>query len=360
MADTFEYQCSRCNESLTLPIALLGQQGKCPSCQNVEVLQDASIQQSPLPQPATTAASSSPFRGDPVTAEAVQAATNPFAMPKQQAFPFGMVNPGHRDRLGTTLWGVIICFILATIWAIVIIASPIIGMVRDNPEIFNGPNGIEDETEFLFLLAEQTSDFQRSDVEGLSAEEAQSTAVLALLQGVGPQAIGCLLLWLTGAICYLVFFHTLWAQIQDDPTVRFSPAVIVALHFVPVGIGIVGGMLATVSPAIILLANFASLIAWYVILFITYWKLADHMEKYHQRQGIAGHQVSSGLALAFCIMQVAAIIPFLGGLVALAGFVVWFIVVFQLKNSANDIINHKMKLEQTGNPPVRSHFEIQN
>ena len=60
------------------------------------------------------------------------------------------------------------------------------------------------------------------------------------------------------------------------------------------------------------------------------------------------------------VMQVAAIIPFLGGLVALAGFVVWFIVVFQLKNSANDIINHKMKLEQTGNPPVRSHFEIQN
>ena len=50
MADTFEYQCSRCNESLTLPIALLGQQGECPSCQNVEVLQDASIQQSPLPQ----------------------------------------------------------------------------------------------------------------------------------------------------------------------------------------------------------------------------------------------------------------------------------------------------------------------
>ncbi|MEL0097376.1 MAG: hypothetical protein VW875_16145 [Planctomycetaceae bacterium] len=78
------------------------------------------------------------------------------------------------------------------------------------------------------------------------------------------------------------------------------------------------------------------------------------------QQGIAGHQVSSGLALAFCIMQVAAIIPFLGGLVALAGFAVWFIVVFQLKNSANDIINHKMKLEQTGNPPVRSHFEIQN
>ena len=76
------------------------------------------------------------------------------------------------------------------------------------------------------------------------------------------------------------------------------------------------------------------------------------MEKYHQRQGIVGRQVSGGLALAFCIMQVAAIIPFLGGLVSLAGFVVWFIVVFQLKNSANDIINHKMKLEQTGNSPV--------
>jgi len=349
MADTFEYQCSRCNESLTLPTALLGQQGECPSCQNVELLQDASTVQTLLPQPATSEAPSSPFGGAPVTAEAVQNATNPFAMPKQQAFQFGMVNPAHRGRLTATLWGVILCFILATIWAVVIIASPIIGMVRDNPGLFDGPNAVQDETEFLYLLAEQTSDFQRSDVEGLSPEEAQSTAFFALLQGVGPQAIGCFLLWLMGAICYLIFFHTLWTQIQDDPAVRFSPAAIVMFHFIPIGIGVAGGMVAQGNLVLALTFNFLSVLAWWVVMFLTYWKLADYMEKYHQRQAIVGRQASGGLALAFCITQVAAVIPFLGGLVSLAGFVMWFIIVFQLKNSGNDIINHKMQLEQAGN-----------
>ena len=131
----------------------------------------------------------------------------------------------------------------------------------------------EIELEMLFSLAEETSDFDRSEVENLDLEDAQNTAWLAFFKGMGTKAIACLILWLIGTICYLVFFHTLWAQIQDDPSVKFSPGAIVGFHFIPVGIGLTGVILAAI-------------IAWWVILFITYWKLADHMEKYYQRQGI--------------------------------------------------------------------------
>ena len=202
--------------------------------------------------------------------------------------------------------------------------------------------------EMLFSLAAETADFDRSEVENLDLEYAQNTAGLAFLKGMGTKAIACLILWLIGTICYLAFFHTLWAQIQDDPSVKFSPGAIVGFHFIPVGIGVAGVILEAINPLLFDGFIFVALIAWWVILFITYWKLADHMGKYYQRQGISSPQPPTGLALTFCILQIAAIVPLLGGLLSLVGFVLWFIVVFQLKASAIGIINHKMQSVQVG------------
>ena len=346
MADTFEYKCSQCGELLTLPTSLLGQQGKCPSCHHVEILKDAGAL--PLPQPVATTALNTPFGGGPVTAESVNTTTNPYAVPQQRAFQFGSVNPDHRGRLGKNLWGVIMSFTIATIWLIYIIAVPFITVFSNNPERFENMSEQESEIEMLFSLAEETSDFDRSEVENLDLEDAQNTAGLAFLKGIGTESLACLILWLIGTICYLVFFHTLWAQIQDDPSVKFSPGAIVGFHFIPVGSGLAGGILAAINPLLFVLFSFIALIAWWVILFITYWKLADHMGKYYQRQGISSPQPPTGLALTFCILQIAAIVPLVGGLLSLVGFILWFIVVFQLKASAIGIINHKIQTEQVG------------
>ena len=344
MADTFEYKCSQCGESLTLPTSLLGQHGECPSCHHVEILKDTKAL--PLPKPVAAPALNTPFGGGPVTADSVKSTTNPYAVPQQRAFEFGSVNPDHRGRLGKNLWGVIISFTIATIWVIYIIAVPFFTVLSNNPERFENLSEEEIELEMLFSLAEEVSDFDRSEVENLDLDVAQETAGIAFLQGMGVKAIPCLILWLIGTICYLGFFHTLWAQIQDDPSVKFSPGSIVGFHFIPVGIGLAGVMLTDVNPLFSGLISFIALIAWWIIMFITYWKLADHMSKYYQRQGISSPQPPVGLALAFCIMQTASIIPFIGGLLSLVGFVLWFIVFFHLKASAIGIINHKMQAEQ--------------
>ena len=350
MPDTFNYKCSQCGESLTLPISLLGQQGECPFCQNVELLQDASMAQSTTVQSVNDTYPDSPFGGAPVTAETVTASTNPFLSPRQETFQFASVNPDHRGKLGTMLWGIIIAFCLTFVWGLYIIAAPIFGIFSENPERFDRLTDDEAGVEFLYSLAEQTSPFKRTDVENLSEEEALETAFFAIAtgMGMGTKALGCIVLWCIGAICYLIFFHTLWTQIQDDPRVKFSPPAIVGYHFIPVGIGLAGVMLTSVSPILIILFNLIALIVWWGIMFITYWKLADHMEKYRQQQGIVGRPAPAGLALIFCIMQIAAIAPLVGPLLSLVGFVLWFIVVFQLKNSAIDIINHKIQTEQTG------------
>ena len=66
------------------------------------------------------------------------------------------------------------------------------------------------------------------------------------------------------------------------------------------------------------------------------------------QQGIRARQCSPGLALSMCICHVVGAIPLigLGGLVNLVGLIIWFPVVFGLKNCATDIINHKMAIEQ--------------
>jgi len=85
-----------------------------------------------------------------------------------------------------------------------------------------------------------------------------------------------------------------------------------------------------------------------VVMFISYWKLAEYMERYCRQQGIRTRQCSPGLALSMCICHVVGAIPLigLGGLVNLVGLIIWFPVVFGLKNCATDIINHKMAIEQ--------------
>ncbi len=346
MADTFLYQCSRCGESLTLPVSLLGQHGECPSCQNIEVLQDASADNSPRPPSAPPLHPASPFSGAPVVAESVLPTTNPYATPTPPSFQFGSVNPDHRGLLGKTLWATIITFTLAIVWALFVIIESVFAVLATNPERFEGLSEAEIEIEFIIALAEQTSDFDRQQVANATADEIIETAGLAILQGLASKLLGSAVLYLIGIICYLTFFHTLWSQIQDDPTVRFSPAAIVLLHFIPTTLVAIGILLATTNAEFLLALNFLSVVAWWVIMFISYWKLADYMEKYCQRQNITGTKISPGLALAFCLMQVATIIPVLGGLISLACIIAWFLVVFNLKHCAVEIINHKMRTEQ--------------
>ena len=378
MADTFEYKCSQCGDSLTLPVSLLGQQGECPSCHHVELLSDASKSASENTPPLAAYPVSPHLDGTSVTSEKQKTSSNPFSSPKQQAFEFASVNPNHRGRLGTTLWGLMIASCLTFIWTIYIIVAPFIGIARVNPKLFEEPqveqsddwdeiqrsknddNGIE----ILYALAEYTSDFQQKDVANLSPKKAAETAFSAFLGGYLLEIAVWLILAGTGYVCYLTFFHTLWTQIQDDPAVKFSPAKIVSIQFIPFGLLLIvpiyiflqGGRTfidffsafdrqPALVLALLILAVIASIASW-VIMFITYWKLADYMEKYFQLQGIVGRRASPSLALAFCIMQVGQAAPFVGGLIQLASFILWFIVVFQLKNSAIDIINHKIQTEQ--------------
>ena len=347
MAENFEYTCSQCRESLTLPISLLGQQGECPTCHHVETLQESSASLTTSTPPGQTdhADPASPFGGAaPVTAENLPTAANPYAVPAANAFQFGMVNPDDRGRLGLTLWISILSFIISTIWMIVVIVTAIVSVIMDNPQRFEGLNEDQAIQEVLTALSGLKSD----ELEELKGEQWREKIVIGIASHLGIWLVIGMLLFLVGIICYLIFIHTLWAQIKDSPDVKFSPAAIVLLQLAPLAIMLFSFLLGSISPLLSGLLMLVAAIVNCVVSFITYWKLAEYMEKYCQQQAIQARICSPGLALAYCIAQIVGSIPLigLGGLVSLAAMVMWFMVVFGLKNCAIDIINHKMRLEQ--------------
>ncbi len=349
MADSFEYTCSQCRESLTLPVSLMGQQGECPTCHHVEILSDASYEALPTPEPVTTPANHSPFGGGaPVVAANVPGTENPYAAPAEDAFQFGFVNPDHRGRLSLTLWGTIAAYTLATIWAIIAIVVTVTSIFTDNPERFKGLNDDERFMEALIAVAESTSDFKRKELDGVPPEQQVERLFQAILNGFGTLLIGPIVLFLCGTVAYLIFFYTLWDQIQDSPEVGFSPTAIVLLQLAPLAVMLLAGVLSSTNPLLPVFISLMGAVVHAVVMFISYWKLAEYMERYCRQQGIRARQCSPGLALSMCICHVVGAIPFigLGGLINLVGLVIWFPVVFGLKNCATDIINHKMAIEQ--------------
>ena len=349
MADSFEYTCSQCRESLTLPLSLMGQQGKCPTCHHVETLTDASYEALPTPEPVTTHSNHSPFGGGaPVVAANVPGTENPYATPAEDAFQFESVNPDHRVRLSLTLWGTMAAYTLATIWAIIAIVAPMVSIFTENPERFEGLSDDEQAFEFMIALAESTTDFVREDLKDVPKDKWEERLGLTILTGIGTLLIGPVVLFLCGTVAYLIFFYTLWHQIQDSPEVGFSPTAIVLLQLAPLAVILFGSLLGSISPLLPVFISFMGAIIHGVVMFISYWKLAEYMERYCRQQGIRARQCSPGLALSMCICHVVGAIPFigLGGLVNLVGLIIWFPVVFGLKNCATDIISHKMAIEQ--------------
>lgn len=140
----------------------------------------------------------------------------------------------------------------------------------------------------------------------------------AILFGVGI-LLSIIFVGIPAAIAAIVlscvFHYKAWNQIQDGQQ-RTSPGKAVGFCFIP-------------------FFNFY----W---IFVAMYGLSQDLNGYTRRYQIAAPPVAEDLALAYCILAVCSIIPYLGILTALAAIVINFILMHQIRVASMAVAQAKL------------------
>lgn len=136
--------------------------------------------------------------------------------------------------------------------------------------------------------------------------------VLVLAMAISPLAM------IAGAVVQWVFLYKAWNQIMDGYQ-RTSAGRAVGLCFVP----------------------FFNLY-W---VFVAFYGLTKDLNAYMRRYGIEGAPASEGLMLAWCILIVCGVVPYLGLLAVLASLMMTFVVLHQVKCVSVAIAEAKLRAE---------------
>lgn len=131
---------------------------------------------------------------------------------------------------------------------------------------------------------------------------------IMLIMGLTNRAVEELLYFtwvplLVGVIFWAVLLYKSWSAIQDGQ-VRATPGKAVGFLFIP----------------------FFNLY-W---IFQCVWGFAVDYNAYASRKGITSPKLNENLFLAFCILTLVSLIPYLGGLASLANLVIFFLIIPKL------------------------------
>lgn len=115
---------------------------------------------------------------------------------------------------------------------------------------------------------------------------------------------------IAGIVIGYVLLYRFWAVIQDG-NARTTPGKAVGFCFIP----------------------FFN----YYWIYVAYVGLAQDMNAYCDQRNIAGPRASDGLALAWFILALTTIVPYVGIITAIAAFVIWIILYKQFSDTATRI-----------------------
>lgn len=121
--------------------------------------------------------------------------------------------------------------------------------------------------------------------------------------------LGCILIIYASAI-YLMLLYKSWQQIQDIHP-RTTPGKAIGFLLIPL-----------------------FFLYW---IFVAYWGFARDYNNYIQRMELNIPRLNEDLFLAFCIIRVCTVIPYLGILAVIAAGVLWIIIADKMIDAVNNI-----------------------
>ena len=124
-----------------------------------------------------------------------------------------------------------------------------------------------------------------------------------------------------GIVFWAMFLYAAWNQIQDGHQ-RTSAGLAVGLMFIPLW--------------------------WFYWQFVAFHGLAKSINEYQVRWNTSNTPVNEGLALTSCILVCTVVIPILGWIAAIVGFIMMLMVMNQIRHASTAIA--QARLEGVGHP----------
>lgn len=281
--------CPQCGKNLNVPDAMLGQRGRCPSCNHVFVLSAAGIQAAPPPVPPRPPASDSAYSPNMPGMERSNDFEDFRAGREAVYTPPGTFNKLFFWYLGLTVTEIVVALVLV----VVLVAVAAIG-----------------------AQAEQT--FQK-----VGNELNNGRPVRGSNTSSGDAAVGLILLPVVGvillfSIAQLIIYYTLiykaWALIQDGNP-RTTPGKAVGFSFIP----------------------FFNLY-W---MFVAIRGLSEDLNQYANRRGMVIREASVGLTTAYLVVFLCNMVPCVNYVAGIPTLVLQILSLNTIRCAAADIATAK-------------------